>query len=116
MRLTRAGESTPNSLIPRWCHSPAAWRVALGVGILVILSIQPEHAQAQCATTGTNPVTLTCAANTTTTQTSNVASPNPATSDQTQDFNASIVGQVNTGVTVNGFGLNIVSTLPGSTV
>ena len=77
--------------------------------------MQSENALAQCATTGTNPVTLTCA-NTTTTQTSNTASPNPATSDQTQDLNASIIGQVNTGATINGFGLIIISTLPGSTI
>jgi hypothetical protein len=64
--------------------------------------MQSDDALARRATTGTNPVTLTCAANTTTTQTSNTASPNPATSDQTQDLNASITGQVNTGVTVNG--------------
>jgi len=112
----RANGSAPDSLTARSCHSPAAARVALSFGVLVIFLMPPESALAQCATTGTNPVTLTCAANTTTTQTSNIASPNPATSDQTQDFNASIVGQVNSGVTVNGFGLNIVSTLPGSTV
>ena len=116
MGLRRAGGELPDSLMPRWYHSPTVTRVALGVGILATLFIQSETALAQCATTGTNPVTLTCAANTTTTQTSNTVSPNPATSDQTQDLNASIIGQVNTGVTVNGFGLNIVTTLPGSTV
>ena len=114
--LTQAGGPTPDLLIPRCCQSPAATRVALSFGVLVILFMQPQSALAQCATTGTNPITLTCAANTTTTQTSNTASPNPATNDQTQQLNASIIGQVNSGVTVNGFGLSIVSTLPGSTV
>src|SRR5882724_3077157 len=113
---TRTGGPSPDSLMRQWSHSPDATRLALSVGVLAILFMQSENALAQCATTGTNPVTLICAANTTTSSTSNLASPNPATSDQTQDFNASIIGQVNAGVTVNGFGLNIVSTLPGSTV
>ena len=116
MGLRRTGGELPDSLMPRRYHSPTVTRVALGIGILAVLFIQSENALAQCATTGTNPITLTCATNTTTTQTSNTVSPNPATSDQTQDLNASIIGQVNTGVTVNGFGLNIVTTLPGSTV
>ena len=90
--------------------------VTLDLAIVAILAIQSENASAACAATGTNPVTLTCAASTTTTNTSNTVSPNPATSDRTQDFNASILGQVNGGVTVDGFGLSLITTLPGSTV
>jgi autotransporter-associated beta strand protein len=114
--LTSAGGRMPGLMMPRCCQSSTVTRVALSICILAILFIQSETALAQCATTGTNPVTLTCATNTTTTNTSNVASPNPTTSDRTQDFNASIVGQINSGVTVNGFGLSLVTTLPGSTI
>ncbi len=89
---------------------------ALLGGVFVSAALLPGTAEAACSTTGTNPVTLSCAANTTTTNTTNTASPNPATSDQTQDLNASISGQVNSGVTVNGFGLSLLSTLPGSTI
>lgn len=106
----------PGLLMLRCFQSSTVTRVALSIFILTILFIQSETALAQCATTGTNPVTLTCAANTTTTNTSNIASPNPTTSDRTQDFNASIVGQINGGVTVDGFGLSLVTTLPGSTI
>jgi uncharacterized protein with beta-barrel porin domain len=75
-----------------------------------------QEAAAQCATTGTNPVSFTCAANTTTTATTNTTSPNPSTSDATQQFAAGINGQVNTGVTVSGQGLNIQSTQLNSSV
>jgi uncharacterized protein with beta-barrel porin domain len=89
-------------------------------GILVpaVLLLHSGTAQAACSTTGNNPnpVTLSCAANTTTTNTTNTTSPNPATSDQAQNFNTSIVGQVNSGVTVDGFGLALISTLVGSTI
>jgi len=92
-------------------------RVALSIGILAILLMQSENALAACTTTGlqTAPVTLTCAANTTTTNTPNTVSP-ATTSDRTQDLNSSIIAQVNGGVTVDGFGLNLITTLPGSTV
>jgi uncharacterized protein with beta-barrel porin domain len=84
--------------------------------VAAALLLQSGAAQAACSTSGTNPVTLSCAANTTTTATTNTTSPNAATSDQTQDLNASIVGQVNSSVTVDGFGLSLVSTLPGATI
>jgi autotransporter-associated beta strand protein len=102
--------------MPRWCLSPTARHVALSIGILAFLLMQPENALAQCSTSGTNPVTLTCATNTATTNTANLTSPNAATSDRTQDFNAGVVGQVNGGVAVSGFGLSLVTTLAGSTV
>ena len=115
LRLTRAGGHLPDSLKPRWCHSPTVTRVALSIGILAILLMQSENALAACTTTGFAPVTLTCAANTTTTNTTNTASP-ATTSDRAQSLFSSIIAQVNGGVTVDGFGLNLITTLPGSTV
>ena len=73
-------------------------------------------ALAACGTSGADPVTFTCAANTTTTNPSNTTSPNGATSDRIQSFNADLIGQVNSGVTVNTFGLNLVSTKPNGTI
>jgi hypothetical protein len=67
-----------------------------------------SRAEAQCATTGTSPgtVTFTCAQNTTTTTNVNSTSPNPSTSEGTQIFgSAPLVGQVNSGVTISGEGL-----------
>ena len=115
---TRAGGHPPVSLMLRRRHSSTVSGAALSVGILAIIFMQSDDALAQCATTGVQPgpVTLTCAANTTTTNTPNIASPNAATSDRTQDLTASITAQVNSGVTVSGFGLSLVTTLAGSTV
>jgi len=95
----------------------SAFRMLLGGVSLSALVFHAGSAQAACNTTGlqTNPVTLTCAANTTTTNTTNSASP-ATTSDQTQDLNSSIIGQVNSSVTVDGFGLSLISTLAGSTI
>ena len=72
-----------------------------------------QDAFAQCATSGTDPVTLTCAANATTTATTNTTSPNAATSDRTQQFNADMIGQINPGVTVSGVGLDLITTKIG---
>src|SRR5690242_17291945 len=57
-------------------------------------------------TSGTNPVTVEATSNTTTTSSANAL----------EDFNASILGIVDAGVTVDGFGLQFISTLPGSTI
>jgi uncharacterized protein with beta-barrel porin domain len=72
-----------------------------------------SDALAQCATSGTDPVSLTCAVNTTTTSTTNVTSPNGSTSDRIQQFNADLNGQVSAAVTVDGAGLNLVTTKVG---
>ncbi|MBR0725781.1 autotransporter domain-containing protein [Bradyrhizobium manausense] len=58
-------------------------------------------------------MTLNCVANTTTTATTNTTSPNPATADRTQQFNADLIGQVGSGVTVSGVGLQLVTTKAG---
>jgi fibronectin-binding autotransporter adhesin len=79
---------------------------AVVVGWTAILPLSP--AEAQCATTGTSPgtVTFTCAQNTTTTSNANSTSPNSSTSEGVQVFgSAPLVGQVNSGVTISGEGL-----------
>ena len=82
------------------------------------MAIPASSALAACSTSGVAPatVTVTCAANTTTTDTTNTTSPNAATSDRNQSFAADITGQVNTGVTVTGFGLELVTTKVGGAV
>jgi len=57
-------------------------------------------------TSGANPVTVEAISNTTTTSDSN----------RLFDINDSIVGKVDSNVTVDGFGLEFTSTLPGSTI
>jgi hypothetical protein len=66
-------------------------------------------ALAACATSGSGPVTFTCAASTATTNTTNSTSP-ASTSDRIQSFNDDIIGQVNAGVIITNFGINLVST------
>jgi uncharacterized protein with beta-barrel porin domain len=85
--------------------------VGLAIGLLSLGL--PEAALAQCATSGTDPITLTCATNTTTTATTNTTSPSAATSDRTQQFNADLIGQINSGVTVSGVGLQLLTTKAG---
>jgi outer membrane autotransporter protein len=87
---------------------------AASVAVIELAALLPStDAFAQCATSGNDPVTLACAANTTTTATTNTTSPNAATSDRTQQFNADLIGQVGSGVTVSGVGLNLVTTKAG---
>lgn len=74
------------------------------------LLFNPQSALAACSTSGVDPVTLSCAANTSTANTTNNTSPNAATSDRIQSFNADLIGQVDGGVTVDTFGLNLVTT------
>jgi hypothetical protein len=56
-------------------------------------------------TSGTNPITIEAVSNTTTTS-----------STRLQDFNVSLIGVIDPGVTVDGFGLELTSTLAGSTI
>jgi hypothetical protein len=86
------------------------------VAAACLLISQPNEAAAQCATTGSAPVTFTCATNTTTVNATNSTSSNPSTNASGQTFADSIVGQVNSGVAVSGQGLQILSSNPGSTV
>jgi hypothetical protein len=82
----------------------------LPVSVAAAMAISTSSAFAQCATTGVAPatVTVTCAANTVTTATANTTSPNPSTSDRIQlFFNANLIGQVNSGVSVSGQGLEL---------
>jgi hypothetical protein len=78
--------------------------IALGAvsifGPLALL-FNPQSALAACSTSGTDPVTVSCAANTSTANTTNTTSPNAATSDRIQQFNADLIGQINSGVTVH---------------
>ena len=92
------------------CVSRSAASLAtVAVVVMAWTVILPlSRAEAACATTGTSPgtVTLTCAQNTTTTQSTNSTSPNSSTSDRIQSFaNAPLVGQVNSGFTIDGEGL-----------
>src|ERR1700682_4147387 len=82
------------------------------VSILSPLALlaDPQGALAACSTSGVDPVTVSCAANTSTTNSANTTIPNAATSDSVQSFNADLIGQVNGGVTVDTFGLNLVTT------
>ncbi|MFL5099214.1 MAG: hypothetical protein ACJ8E5_01295, partial [Xanthobacteraceae bacterium] len=66
-------------------------------------------------TAGIDPVIITVAADTTTTNTTNTTSP-ATTDDRIQQFNADLQGQVNSGVTVDGFGLNLVTTKVGGSI
>src|SRR5215216_593225 len=66
-------------------------------------------------TAGIDPFILTVAAATTTTNTTNTTSP-ATTDDRIQQFNADLQGQVNSGVTVDGFGLNLVTTKVGGSI
>jgi hypothetical protein len=90
----------------------AASLAAVAAVVMAWTVILPlSRAEAQCATTGTSPgtVTLTCLHDTTTTNTTNLTSPNPSTIDRIQNFaNAPLVGQVNSGFTIDGLGLALV--------
>src|SRR5215471_15489987 len=88
----------------------------LGSTALTSLFASSTPVLAACSTTGTAPVVFNCAANTTTTNTTNTTTPNAATNDREQQFNDSINGTVQTGVTVDGFGLALTSTQAGGTV
>jgi uncharacterized protein with beta-barrel porin domain len=78
------------------------------VGLSILLA-NPQSAFAACSTSGVDPVTVTCAANTSTTSSTNSTSPNASTSDSIQRFNADLIGQVNGGVTIDTFGLTLVT-------
>jgi uncharacterized protein with beta-barrel porin domain len=84
--------------------------VAVSMFGSLALLFNPQSALAACSTSGVDPVTVSCAANTSTANTTNTTSPNAATSDRIQRFNADLIGQINSGVTVDTFGLNLVTT------
>ena len=109
-RISFSGFGISNS-----SKAPLSRRLLAAGGVAAAMAA-PSSAWAACSTSGTDPVTFTCAANTTTTNTTNTTSPNPATSDHLQQFGADLIGQVNTGVTVNGFGLQLTTTKPGGAV
>ncbi|HEX8364553.1 MAG TPA: autotransporter domain-containing protein [Allosphingosinicella sp.] len=69
-------------------------------------------AQAQCSTVTPvgGPTTLTCALSSTTTAATNSNQNNPATTARSQNFNNSVVGVVNPGVTISGWGLHVAAT------
>src|SRR5260370_26447609 len=77
----------------------------------------PQSVLAQsCSTSGVDPVTVTCSnpgGIITTTNTTNTASPNVATNDRIQSFNVDLIGNVTASTTVNGAGLNLVTTKGG---
>jgi outer membrane autotransporter protein len=70
-------------------------------------------AQAQCSTVTPvgGPTTLTCAVDTTTTAAINSNQNNPATTARSQNFSNSVVGVVNPGVTISGWGLHVAATV-----
>src|SRR3954462_15718826 len=65
------------------------------------------------STSGTDPVTITIATDTSTSNTTNTTSPNPNSIDRTQQFAADLIGQVDAGVRVDTFGLDLVTTKTG---
>ncbi|HEX8381367.1 MAG TPA: autotransporter domain-containing protein [Allosphingosinicella sp.] len=69
-------------------------------------------AQAACSTVTPpdGPTTLACPTNTTTTASTNSNQNNPSTSARSQNFGNSIVGIVNPGVTIDGWGLHVTAT------
>src|SRR5215217_1924095 len=69
-------------------------------------------AQAQCSTVtpAGGPTTLACPVNTTTIATTNSNPNNPSTNAREQSFSNSIVGIVNPGVTIDGWGLHVAAT------
>ncbi|MDO9381245.1 MAG: autotransporter domain-containing protein [Hyphomicrobiaceae bacterium] len=103
--------------MPPFCHVRIPRSVLLLSTTAAAAWSIPSLALAACATTGVAPATVTvaCAANTVTTNTTNSTSP-AATSDRIQSFNANLIGQVNSGVTVSGFGLELISTAANGSV
>jgi len=90
-----------------------------GVFVAMIAG-HPGSALAQsCSTSGSSPVTVLCDApgsTITTTNTTNSTSPNAATNDRVQSFNADTIGTVTANTTVNGFGLQLAPTGSGRTI
>jgi uncharacterized protein with beta-barrel porin domain len=80
----------------------------------LLMAANPQSALAGCAVT-VAPNTVACG-NTTTTDTTNTQTPAAASTDRVQLFNAGggVTGQVNSGATVNGFGLVITNTQTGT--
>src|SRR5262245_59197314 len=80
---------------------------------IAVLGGMPSALAACSTSTVAGTTTLLCAQNTTTTNAFvNTNGNNPSTSEYRQNFNASIVGQIDAGVTIGGFGFKIEQ--PGS--
>jgi autotransporter-associated beta strand protein len=88
------------------------WRLIAAAAAAGIIGA-PQSVLAQtCSTSGIDPVTVACSnpgGIITTTNTTNTVSPNAATNDRIQSFNADLIGNVTATTTVNGAGLNLVT-------
>jgi hypothetical protein len=91
-------------------------RSAAASAIFISVSFASSSAFADCATSGSGPVTLTCSGTFATTNTANGASPNPDTTDRIQAFSDSVNATVNSGAVISGTGLAPNSNQNGSTV
>jgi hypothetical protein len=82
------------------------------------IAASSSSAFALCATTGVAPadVTVTCTGATVTAGTTNSTSPNANTIDQTQQFNANLIGNVAAGANVSGFGLTLITTASSGSI
>ncbi|MBR1176712.1 autotransporter domain-containing protein [Bradyrhizobium sp. KB893862 SZCCT0404] len=104
---------------PKRRGSLLASTAVAGVFVAVIAG-HPGRALAQsCSTSGSSPVTVLCDApggTITTANTTNSTSPNAATNDRVQSFNADMIGTVTASTTVNGFGLQLAPTGSGRAI
>jgi uncharacterized protein with beta-barrel porin domain len=86
----------------------------LACALAATLVAAPRIAMAQsCTTAGTDPVSVACTnpgGAITTTNTTNSTSPSAATNARIQNFGADLIGNVTATTTVNGAGLNLVTT------
>ncbi len=91
-------------------------RSAAASAIFISASFVNSSAFADCATSGSGPVTLTCSGTFATTNTGNSTTPNADTVDRTQTFSDSVNDTVNSGAVLTGAGLQVSSVLSGSSV
>ena len=91
-------------------------RSAAVSAIFISASFASSSAFADCAVSGSAPVTVTCSGTFTTTNTANATTPNPDTTDRIQTFSDSVSATVSSGAVITGAGLGPSSTLSGSTV
>ena len=87
----------------RWLAGSPLWPV---IG-------EPSALAQSCSTSGVDPVTVTCSnpgGAVATNNTTNLVSPNAATNDRIQSFDADLNGNVTATTTINGAGLNLIST------
>jgi len=86
---------------------------ALTGAMLAAAMASPQSARAQsCATSGTDPVTITCNApgNTITLNNSTNSTSPTTTNANSQVFNADLIGNITAGTTMDGFGLALTTT------